>query len=135
MATKGGRNMYKLLDVYNKCTHLIWTCWFYSHTDKCLISHSEKMYHGGKRHLYQCDRLSVRLFRSGRDGGRKCSVPCNEMHLLWTQFSLLYPQYALVTYAVTWQVYAADELVCAMYLAFGRSLRFEVGCLILTDLS
>jgi len=49
-----------------------------------------ELYPGGKHHLHQCDRLSVRLFLSGRDGERKCcSVPCNAHSV--TAFSLLYP--------------------------------------------
>ena len=84
-----------------------------------------ELYPGGKHHLRQCDRLSVRLFRSGRDGERKCcSVPCNANSV--TAFSLLYhPQYALVTSNVTWQLYAAVDLVCAMYLLVYRRFWFR----------
>jgi hypothetical protein len=43
------------------------------------------------------------------------------MHILWRHSHSAHSD-ALVTYAVTWHVYAAVELVCAMYhLVFGRS--------------
>jgi hypothetical protein len=38
-----------------------------------------------------------------------------------TEFSL-YPQYAFVTYVVTWQVNAAVELVCVIYLLVFREV-------------
>ena len=123
MATKGSQNMYEVFDVRN--SHISYALVFSLSYWQMFNFAFGELYPGGKHHLRQCDRLSVRLFRSGRDGERKCcSVPCNANSV--TAFSLLYhPQYALVTSNVTWQLYAAVDLVCAMYLLVYRRFWFR----------